>query len=568
MMKNNKTKRVIYLRIFSSFLAIYLILMIAFSYFLISQQKQVAEMELQAYALQISAKVEDILKDNIDSNNHIIDISKVNEEFANESNYFNAEDTEIAVFTGDYKLLFHTNNYWKVSYSIDSDESGTFFTQYKFLNPKDWYSDEEIREIERYLYATPKAEKVGVLSGYTVGIRGFWVDNEMVIPEKITVTEMYAQEFDDNGNVVSSSGTHTDDIFYLSNYRNLEELPYFEHGSIIGENTGNPNNEKQNELRQLVTDHNYLKESLPQLWLIKPLSERINLLNYRFYQLWPYQSMTYSNDGQDGYSDFWIVSGRDVNLWEQCSSTLIFVWISCLIIFIIVALILSRQTYKTYKKHEELEKQRKEMTDALAHDLKTPLSIISGYAENLQENIQTEKREHYVAHIRTNIDRMDRIIRKMLELTKIESHSLEVKFEDISLNQSCNKIIHRYKQVCDERFISTHLEGNAIVKADRSLIERVIDNFFINAIDHMPKGGKIDIRIVDNTLEVYNSGSNIPEEKIDEIWLPFNKGDASRSNTKGTGLGLAISRTILELHNFTYGARNSEDGVIFWFKFR
>ena len=62
--------------------------------------------------------------------------------------------------------------------------------------------------------------------------------------------------------------------------------------------------------------------------------------------------------------------------------------------------------------------------------------------------------------------------------------------------------------------------------------------------------------------------SYIPEEKIDEIWLPFKKGDVSRSNTKGTGLGLAISRAILELHKLSYGARNSENGVIFWFKFR
>ena len=83
--------------------------------------------------------------------------------------------------------------------------------------------------------------------------------------------------------------------------------------------------------------------------------------------------------------------GRDVNLWEQCSNTLVFVWISCFIIFMIVAFILSRQTYNTYQKRENLDRQRKEMTKALAHDLKTPLSIISGYAQNLQENIFTEK---------------------------------------------------------------------------------------------------------------------------------------------------------------------------------
>ncbi|HWL24619.1 MAG TPA: HAMP domain-containing sensor histidine kinase [Ureibacillus sp.] len=566
-MKKNKTKRVVYLRIFSSFLAIYLILMIGFSVFLVSQQKKVAEMDLRTYALQASTKVEDILKDNIDSNNQITDISKVKKEFANESNFFTSEDTEMAVFTSDYKVLLSTNDYWKVSYSSQG-EGNKYYTEYGFLNPKDWYSDEEIREIESYLYAKPKAEKVGNLSGYTVDVKGFWIDNEMIIPEQITVNELYAQNFDENGDVVASGGTHTDNIVYLSNFRNSEALPYFEYGGIVPDYSGNPNNEKRNELRQLVIDHDYLEEALPQLMSTKAFSQRINLFNYRLYWPQPYQSTINSNDGQDVYSDFWIVVGRDVNLWEQCSATFAFVWISCFIIFMIVALILSRQTYKTYKKQELLEKHRKDMTNALAHDLKTPLSIISGYTQNLQENVHTEKRDHYVVHIQTNIDRMDKIIREMLELTRLESDSLEINLDDVSLNQLSDEIMNRYKQVCDEKSITALLEGDAIVKADRSLIERVIDNFYINAIENMPEGGKIGIRISDNMLEVYNSGSYIPEEKLDEIWLPFKKGDASRGNTKGTGLGLTISRAILELHKFSYGARNSDDGVLFWIKFR
>ena len=79
--------------------------------------------------------------------------------------------------------------------------------------------------------------------------------------------------------------------------------------------------------------------------------------------------------------------------------------------------------------------------------------------------------------------------------------------------------------------------------------------------------GTIGIRITENTLEFYNSGSHIPEDKMDEIWLPYKKVDASRSNTKGTGLGLSIARTILELYKFSYGVKNSDEGVSFWFKF-
>ncbi|HCS10726.1 MAG TPA: hypothetical protein DIV40_04635 [Clostridiales bacterium] len=137
----------------------------------------------------------------------------------------------------------------------------------------------------------------------------------------------------------------------------------------------------------------------------------------------------------------------------------------------------------------------------------------------------------------------------------------------MSLNDICTEIINRYKQVCDEKFITASLDGEAVIKADKSLIERVIDNFVINAIDNTPEGGRISMRILENTLEVFNSGSHIPEDKINEIWFPYKKGNTERSNTKGTGLGLSISRTILELHKFSYGAKNTEDGVIFWFKY-
>lgn len=84
----------------------------------------------------------------------------------------------------------------------------------------------------------------------------------------------------------------------------------------------------------------------------------------------------------------------------------------------------------------------------------------------------------------------------------------------------------------------------------------------------MLEGGTISIKILENNLEVYNSDSHIPEDKINEIWFPYKKGNTERSNTKGTGLGLSISRTILELQKFSYGAKNTEDGVVFWFRFK
>lgn len=191
----------------------------------------------------------------------------------------------------------------------------------------------------------------------------------------------------------------------------------------------------------------------------------------------------------------------------------------------------------------------------------------SNRPQNLIENVNTGKREHYVEGILKNINRMDVIIREMLELSKLKSKQFKPIYQDVALGKVCSDIISRYSEVSREKLLTVSLEGDEVVKADISLIDRVIDNLFVNALDNTPSGGRIKISIFDNKLEIYNSGSHIPDEKLIEIWQPYKKVDESRNNTRGTGLGLSIVSIILELHGFSYGAENSDTGVIFWFKF-
>ncbi|MCO1604448.1 sensor histidine kinase [Desulfosporosinus nitroreducens] len=562
-MKRNKTKQTIYIRIFCALFATYLVLMTGFSLFLIAQEKKEGSWELRTLALQVNNTIGGILQDNIDSNNQLADIAKLKKQLVGKS-FFTYLGTEVAIFSGDYNLIFNTNDNWLCSYTEYSEGSKNY-TGYGYLNPKDWFKEKEITELENYLNANPKAENPGDLSEYSLELEGFWVDNEMIIPDKISVVPMYAETFDEEGSVRGSSGIHLNDIVYASGYENTKNLPYFEHGSILPVNNGLRDKEQAINLRNLVSDQEKLKEAVKQPGNV--LCERVNWLTYRYYLPQPYQNTVKVIDDQNNYSEFWTVFAREVNLWDKCAGTLIFVWVSCWITFVMAALILAAQTYKTYQKREELERFRKETTNALAHDLKTPLSIISGYAQNLMENVQTEKREHYAASIQANVNRMDKIIREMLELSRLECDVWPIKFEEVSLGEVCAEIIERYKQVSAEKSILTHLEGDAVIKADHSLMARVIDNFFVNALDSTPDGGTIRISIADNRFEFYNSGSYIPEEKLREIWQPYRKADASRGNTKGTGLGLAISRTILELYHFSYGAQNSDQGVIFWFEF-
>lgn len=564
-MNRNKTKSSIYIRTFSALLAIYLILMAGFSVFLLMQVSMMKKMEFSSYILYVNGNIGETLQDNTDSKTGKTNISKVKKQLVNYSSFFGYSGTELALFTGDYDLIFNSNEYWLCTYT-ERTEGTTGYSGYGYINPEEWFSKEEAAEIENYIYAEPKAKKAGDLSGYSVGMEGFWVDNEKIIPKMITVDPLYARTLDEKGNVSSSSGASADWKIYTAKYKNTQELPYYSSGAIIPRYTNSQHDVDRIELRKMATDKDKLKKFVEQP-VIGPSIQKAGLFTYRYYMAQPYKNTMKINQNNKNYSEFWVAFAREVNLLSSCTGILAMVWGICLLTFLTAAYILSVQTYKTCIRREELEKQRSYTTNALAHDLKTPLSIISGYAQNLIENIHSDKREYYADNILNNVNRMDGIIRKMLELSRIESEAFQLNYEEFSLGGVAYELKERYTGVCNEKHILSFIEGDALINADKSLIERVVDNFFVNALDNTPDGGIIRIGISDNIFEFFNSGSRIPENRISDIWQPYIKADESRGNTKGTGLGLSIARTILELHSFSYEAENIEDGVIFCFKF-
>lgn len=568
-MKRCQAKRTIYIRTFLSFFTIYLLLMMGISILLLEQQKTVASLETSSYSLFASQSVERIIEDSIEENAGTADLTKVKRKLIGSMINPPILKSEMAVYTGDYELISHSNDYWVCVFN-ERAEGSKYYSAYGYINPKEWFNEKQIEELNYYINAAPKATKAGDLSGYSVDIKGFWRDEEMIIPEKIDVTAMYASSFNEQGYVKDSSGGSRGDIVYSSNYLNKKGLPYFEYGSIIPRYPNNIMKEfdnrftKQAKHRDIVTNKDRLKEAVTGGKFGLDL-QRTGLFTYSYYIVYPYKSsIQYINDMY--HSDYWTVSAGEFNLLDKSARTLGSVWAGCLVIFMAAGFILSVQTIKTYSKREELEKLRSYTTNALAHDLKTPLSIISGYTQNLIENIHTDKREYYAESILSNVNRMDGIIREMLDLSKLEAPSFELIMEKISLGRVAYDLRERYEGINNEKRITCLIEGDVTVSADKALIERVLDNFYINALDNTPEGGYIHISIAEGILEFFNSGSQIPEDMINEIWLPFKKVDSAR-NKKGTGLGLSIARTILELHNFSYGAKNTEDGVIFWFRF-
>lgn len=211
------------------------------------------------------------------------------------------------------------------------------------------------------------------------------------------------------------------------------------------------------------------------------------------------------------------------------------------------------------------EKSRREMTSAIAHELKTPIAVLSSYAEALQENIDAEKQSHYLTVIREETAKMDQMVLELLDLSRLEAGKYKLKRENIDLEALAKEIIDPLMPAIEEKQLNLVWQvGEPMVDADRYRLGQVVENFMTNAIRHTPEGGKIILRIgmERETFSVENQGKQIPMEQLSKVWETFWQGDASR-NERGSGLGLAICRTIVTLHGGSCKVENTAAGVRF-----
>ena len=224
----------------------------------------------------------------------------------------------------------------------------------------------------------------------------------------------------------------------------------------------------------------------------------------------------------------------------------------------------------------KIDEMRKQFISDVSHELKTPIALIQGYAEGLLENVNSdeESRKFYAEVILDESNKMDEMVKRLLELMKLEYQ--ERKFNDIEfdLTELIKEELRRNTVVLKENNIKVEFEDNKkiIVFADQEYIEQVVSNYLTNAIKHAEeKNGekKIIIRTEDKKdkirLFLYNTGENIPKEYINKIWGRFFKVDSSRNRTQGgTGIGLALVKAIMNNYNNEYGVLNHENGVEFY----
>lgn len=185
-----------------------------------------------------------------------------------------------------------------------------------------------------------------------------------------------------------------------------------------------------------------------------------------------------------------------------------------------------------------MEDYQRDLTNNLAHDIKTPLMAIGGYTENIMEGNLTEKeREDYLSHILENVSFADNLVNRTLQLNKMGE--TKPNKEKIKAEEVFEKAIQKYAPMLDEKNIKYMVNGSCEVKAEPVSFEALVENLVSNAVKYTQENGEIN--------GIFNSESftitNTVAEKIDtkDLKTPFVRGDKSRSNVKGSGLGLSIA---------------------------
>ncbi|OBZ07792.1 cell wall metabolism sensor histidine kinase WalK [Bacillus sp. FJAT-26390] len=223
------------------------------------------------------------------------------------------------------------------------------------------------------------------------------------------------------------------------------------------------------------------------------------------------------------------------------------------------------------------EQLRKELIANISHELKTPLGIVKGFAEGLQDGVASDKSERYLALIVNETDRMNALIMDMLELSKFEAKAIQLQPRSLALASLIQRVSDAFSQQLEMKQLQLRInadkeeEEELLVRADPRRLEQVILNFMSNAIRHAVVNSAITIGIQRTapgkiTTVIENIGPPIPEEDISRVWDHFYRAERSRDRKSGgTGLGLAITKHILELHGSEYGVENTKQGVAFSF---
>ena len=250
--------------------------------------------------------------------------------------------------------------------------------------------------------------------------------------------------------------------------------------------------------------------------------------------------------------------------WLAAMDDMKYIYPATLFLVLICMAIVLYAAKKTDEKQQKLEMQRRDFVNAAAHEMKTPLSIIRGFTENVKENTIEEKRDYYLDQIISQTEELDELVKEMIQVSKLDSEQLNLINEILSIEQILKLQMKKLEPFIQEKSLKIiyETEEDFSFEGDRVQIEKMIWNLLSNAVEHNRKNGSIWVFIGKDRVTIENSGNKIPEEKFPYIFDMFYTGDESRhERSKHMGLGLYLAKKICDVHGLKLEVCNTDVGV-------
>ncbi len=223
------------------------------------------------------------------------------------------------------------------------------------------------------------------------------------------------------------------------------------------------------------------------------------------------------------------------------------------------------------------ENMQKDLIANVSHDLRTPLTMVTSYAEMIRDlsGNNPEKREEHLQVIIDEAERLNQMVIELLEFSKMQSGKQGMNYTDFSLKSTIENILQSYTAFAEQEgykliFIS---EGDGIIRADEMRIQQVVTNLVSNAFKYSGKDKTVEVKMLDEgdfvRCEISDHGIGIPKKDLKHIWERYYKASSNRKRTENTGLGLSIVKEILILHSAKFGVQSAlKKGSTFWFEIK
>lgn len=220
----------------------------------------------------------------------------------------------------------------------------------------------------------------------------------------------------------------------------------------------------------------------------------------------------------------------------------------------------------------EYESMRRRVLTNVTHELKTPLAIISSQIEMMNCTKDEKKKVYYYESSLEEIDKMSKLISRLLNFSAGEKTIFENEKQDVSLNVFIEKLCEKSQSLIKSKKIKFEKDfDECLVNASKEHIEHIFNNFLMNAVNYSKQNGliKVSVKKFDDRcrIAVFNKGSNVKEEDSEKIWTDFYKTAAVEDDSKRAGIGLFIVKEISIINHDKCGFDNFDDGVEFWYDF-